>query len=282
MARRRIHRKCVSYPVCKDLRALLKKFGVPRDTVQTNCAPEEEWPCHFLVDNARLLYESILPENSEEALEFISKLFLKQEHLIDENFKRTASEPPFYCPELELDVYQPCKVSSCSFHTHNPWTLNCILFYRLRQGRDALNLNELSFLLSQDVSVLRSQLNKSFRQLSQGALKETIDRETREERITRLNPQHVCVVCERRIENKRKLVKKSGFHYCSQECANLKPPPIIKLEQEFKLPIDKILHLCVEKFSNVKYMCSALGVSASAFEAWCQKHQVKIPSAKQR
>jgi len=158
--------------------------------------------------------------------------------------------------------------------------LNCILFYRLHQGKELLSLNELAFLLGSDVGTLRANLNKSFRILSEAALKETIERDYTEELMERVHPENVCVVCEERADSKRKQVVRSGFSYCSKECAELKPPQIIRLEQKFRLPIVPILTLCVDRFSTVKHMCSALGVSAPIFIGWCVQHGVEIPVTK--
>jgi len=271
---------CPSYVVCQDLRNLLKKFHVAKEDIADLCIESDTWPCSTMAHNVRLLYNSITPATTKEVLEFITPLFAQREQLISNRFNHRSTEPPFHCPELDIDMYQPCLASSCAFHTADPWSLNCILFYRLRHERDTLNLNELSFLLDKDVGMLRSLLNRTFKQLSHGALKETIAMDGSSEIVTRVHPENVCVVCEHKVESRHKMVVKSGFTYCGKKCARYKPPQVIRLEQELESPIESVLLLCVERWANVKSMCAALGIGPSVFVDWCKRYSVEIPRTK--
>lgn len=271
---------CSSYEVCKKLKSLLIELNVAEDDVADSCGDSITWPCDSLLHNAQQLYDHVSTSNAAQVLEFIIPLFSIREQLISKHFNPHSTELPFNCPEMGIDIYQPCLVTSCAFHTSDPWALNCILFYRLRHEHDTLNLNELSFLLDKDVGYLRSTLNKTFRQLSQGALKETIAREGANELTVRVHSDTVCAVCEHKLEGRRRAIVKSGFVYCSRECVRCKPPQVIKLEQELLLPIERILDLCVQQFSSVKNMCAALGVGPSIFLRWCDHYSVEIPSSK--
>jgi len=253
---------------------------MPEEEIAASCIASDVWPCLTMLHNVRLLYDNITPATTKEVLEFITPLFAQREQLVSNRFNHRSTEPPFHCPELGIDMYQPCLVSSCAFHTEDPWSLNCILFYRLRHERDALNLNELSFLLDREVGALRSLLNRTFRQLSQGALKETIAMDSGNELVVRVHPENVCVVCEHKIESRRKMIVKSGFTYCSKGCSRYKPPQIIRLEQELELPIERVLDLCVQRWANVKSMCAALGIGPSVFTDWCTRYCVEIPRSK--
>jgi len=281
MPTKKVRHDCASYEVCQDLRNLLLKFKVPKGELTELCdTSDATWPCSAMLHYVRQLYDNISPSNATEVLEFITPLFAKREQLVSSRFDQHSGDAPFHCPELDVDMYQPCLTTSCAFHTADPWALNCILFYRLRYERDTLNLNELSFLLNKEVGVLRSILNRTFRQLSQGALKETIARDGDSELVLRVHSDNVCVVCEHKIEARRKTITKSGFTYCSKGCATYKPPQVIRMEQEFELPIERVLDLCVQRFSSVKNMCAALGVGPSVFSNWCDRYSVIIPPAK--
>jgi hypothetical protein len=276
------HKKCRSYDVCQDLRKLLKKSKVSRAEISFNCEKTDPWPCHHMYSNARLLYNSISPENSAASLDFLATLFTSPDKLIGQRFTQEANEAPFHCPDLDIDIYQPCEVKSCSFHTKNPWTLNCILFYRLRQGREVLSLNELAFLLDRDVGSLRTALNKTVRHLSSAALKETIAREAPDERSPIVLKDGLCVSCHRPVEDAPKPTTKSGYSYCSKFCVDSKPPAAVRLEQELELPIRRILSLCIDRFSSVRNMCNALGIGPTVFISWCRKNEVPIPDSKLR
>jgi len=280
MSSKKYHRGCPSYSVCKELRRKLRKFGVSKEEVRSGCDSEAPWPCSQMIENARLLYEAVSPSNAQEVLEFIEPMFATRQQLVSDRFAEDHREEPFQCPELNIDMFQPCTATSCAFYTNNPWTKNCILYYRVRHGRETLNLNELSFLLGREVSVLRASLNRTSKKLSHWAFKETIEREHLNEMVTRITPENVCVVCERKTEGKRKMLRKGGFHYCNRACVRKKPPQIIRLEQEFSLPIKRLLTLCVERFSSTKTMCAALGMGHTVFLSWCNRYGVLIPSAK--
>jgi hypothetical protein len=279
MPPKKAHRNCPSYGICVDLRKLLKKTG-GQASVEKLCEAEDEWPCRFLLKNVQTLYGAVSPENAGDVLEFVSELFARPEQMVSTQFQRNAQRSPFHCPELDIDMYQPCAVSSCTFYTDNAWTMNCILFYRLHQGKEVLSLNELSFLLGKDVGGLRASLNKAFRSLGEAALKETISRDHTNELMDRVYPENVCAVCETRMDSARAMVTRAQFHYCSDACADEKPPQILRLEQNFLLPIERIIELCVVRFSTVKHMCSALGASATTFIEWCGKYDVDLPPAK--
>ena len=282
MTVKKLRRECPSQDVCSDMCSSLLKFRLPEDFIELECPPGEDvaWPCAAMLKNARSLYNCVSPSTAVETLELIKPLFSSPEQLISSRFSQYLDDPPFHCPELNVDMYQPCLVTSCAFHTDNPWELNCILFYRLRHERDVLSLNELAFLLGHHVGVLRSRLNGIFRKLSYGALKEMIARDNVSGLAVRVCTDNVCVVCEHKIEPRRRVVVKGGFIYCGKGCSSYKPPNIIKIEQEFMLPIECLLDLCVRNFLNVKNMCSALGVGPSIFIDWCKKYCVEIPAAK--
>jgi hypothetical protein len=273
---------CISHEVCRDLHDLLIKFRLPEASVGCECPTSSDvvWPCESMMKNVRQLYDSISPANAEEVLEFIAQLFSDKAQLMSELFRQYMDKTPFHCPEIGIDVYQPCLASSCVFHTKNPWDLNCILFYRLRHERDVLSLNELAFLLGHNVGSLRSNLNRVFKRLSRIALKETIMIENLGDLVIRVQTEKVCVVCEHQIDKPHRVVVRGGFSYCGSVCSSYKPPNVIQVEQEFMLPIEILLDLCVARFSNIKNMCSALGVGSALFIEWCAKYNVVIPGSK--
>ena len=100
------------------------------------------------------------------------------------------------------------------------------------------------------------------------------------ELVVRIHPENVCVVCEHKIEARRKMIIKSGVTYCSKGCASYKPPQIIRLEQKLKLPIECVLEVCTQRWANVKSMCAALGIGPSVYVDWCTRYCVEIPQSK--
>ncbi len=271
--------KCRSRNTCDRLITMLSDANVPEGDILDTC-DEEAWPCSSMYQNSLLLFNSISTENYYEALDFISGLFTNKRSLLSPEFDPYAHTlpAPFHCPELDIDVYQSCSVDSCVFFTRHAWTKNCILHYRLRHERDTLSLNELSFLLNREVGSLRADLNKALKGLSHGALKELIASENVEDMVTRIEADRVCVVCEKRSPERTRIINKSNLTYCSQECYRYKPPNVIRVEKEFSLPIEKVLELCVERFANIRNMCSAVGVGQAVFLDMCARYNVRLPT----
>jgi len=268
---------CRSRNTCGRITAMLLEAGVPEEDVLDIC-DGSSWPCSSMYKNALLLFGSISVDNYYEVLEFISGLFTNKRVLLSQEFDPYSNDlpSPFHCPEIDIDFYQPCSVDSCVFFTKNPWTKNCILYYRLRHEKETLSLNELSFLLGREVGSLRADINKALKGLSHGALKEVIASENIEDMVTRIEADRVCVVCEKRIPERTRMINKSNLVYCSQECYKYKPPNVIRIEKDFNLPIDKVLELCSQRFLNIRNMCSAVGVGQAVFLDMCSRYNVVI------
>jgi len=269
---------CKSYQTCEELLELLRANGFGEDASPL-CDGTGEWPCTSMVENARILYTSVTPDNVKDTLIFVSKLFKDKSALHKKDMQELTKDAEFSCPEIGIDIYQPCSVTSCSFYTDNAWTNNCILCYRLRYGHEMLSLNDLSVLLKVDVVTLRTQLNKSLKSLSHGALKETIAQDGADEMITHLDVDRVCSVCEKTIPDEQVPLVKADFTYCGDDCYRYKPPVVLRIERDFGLPISSVLTLCIKKFSNLKSMSSAVGVGQPVFLNLCSRYSVDVPSS---
>jgi hypothetical protein len=269
---------CKSYQTCEELLELLQATGFGEDASPL-CNGEGEWPCEGMIANARLLYTSVKPDTVKDTLIFVSKLFKDKSALYQKDMQELTKDAEFSCPEMGIDIYQPCSVTSCAFYTDNEWTNNCILCYRLRYGHEMLSLNDLSVLLKVDVVSLRTLLNKSLKSLSHGALKETIAQDGADEMITYLDVDRVCSVCETPIPDGTAPLVKSNFTYCSDECYRYKPPVVLRIERDFGLPISNVLNLCIKKFSNLKSMASAIGVGQPVFLNLCSRYGVVVPTS---
>jgi len=271
---------CQAYPICSELVQLLENHGYS-DQLTPLCdgaGSSKAWPCDGMVSNARLLYSVVSPENFKEVLRFVSRLFTDKSSLYNKDMQELTKDAEFSCPELGVDIHQPCSVTTCAFYTDNSWTKNCILCYRLRYRHENLSLNDLSVLLKRDAVSLRTQINKTIKGLSHGALKETIIQDGADQLITHLDVDRVCGVCEKSIPIDKYPLIKGGFCYCSDLCYKYKPPVVLKIERDFGLPIPNVLQLCIKKFSNLKSMANAIGVGQPVFTNLCQKYNIDIPS----
>lgn len=270
--------QCAAVGQCTQMRDLLLEGGAEDEQIESCPSGDAAWPCSAMVGNARLLYKLVSPRMASKTIRFVTDLFGDPAQVFKQNVKRLLAESPFHCPDIDIDIHQPCQVSSCEFFTPNRWTRNCILYYRVRHDRDLLSLNELAFLRHIDVNTLRSQINKTIKTLGHGALKETIVQEGVSSQVTHLKVDKICVVCEKSVASRGRQIVRSGLTYCSRACYRKKPPVVVGIEQDFGLPIKKVLELCVSKFASIKNMCGALNVGQGVFLDLCKRYDVDISS----
>ncbi len=283
---------CLYWPINKKIRAVLRRAGVPKNELalceeQHSCSHRDA--CPALLFNARLLYDTLPAEHSQRTMQLVTKMLDEDEVLHDSFHPKTSFKNSFYCPELKITMYQPCSVTSCSFHTNNYWCRNCILVYLIKHGsnehrakkRTYLSYNELTFLLNMPTSLLRSRLSNALKKLRSGALKTQILKSSETGLISRVLVQGVCPVCETRVPKSlpTRVVKKR-LTYCSPRCLEFKPPRVISLENEFNFPIERILEFCVDNFSSTSLMASALRVSHPTFLGFCKTYGIEVQASK--
>jgi len=271
---------CPAHQECVKLAELLKSLAVVYDSVDAHtstCLDRTAWPCEVMLKNARSLYLSVDRSNYETVFQYLVGLFSDKTMLLDYYVGDSLDKFSFTCPDIGIEIRQPCAVASCAFFSTNSWFKNCILYYRLRHERDVLSVNELSFLLNRDSTSVRSSISKTIQLLGGHALKDFITHESISGASRRLPAvARVCSVCETSIPEGDRGVVRGGFCYCSVGCVGVKPPTALKLEREFSLPINKILSICVSKFSSVKAMCSALSIGQSVFLSLCSRYDVAV------
>jgi len=231
-----------------------------------------EWPCPNLIKNTREIFSVLTPDQSRPVLELLQELSPKK--LPIRSSKSLLTEEPFPCPEIGIDVYQPCQVRSCAFFTDHPWTRNCLLYYRVRQEVNGLSVSELAFLMNRSVGAIRKSLTATMKMVRKAALKETIHLQG-ESVVTRLEPVNICIVCEKEIEKLSR--RTTRYAYCGDACYIFKPPFMIDLEKEFGLPIDRLLKVCVNNFRSMKAIAQALDITPSKLQHIAKRYLVALP-----
>ena len=285
MSPRKLKPECTFRPLYEAVVELLLQEGLKRKDLgfcQKRPDHPDTCPCPGLLKNLLLLYNHLPSEQSSDVLEFLSYAF-DESYIFHDNFHpRYLAKNSFHCPELGITMYQPCGVTSCSFHAaQRPWSGNCILLYLVKQSdenqdkkRTALSYNELTILLDTPTSDLRKALNNALRKLRQSVLKNHIEQENKTDRQYRLLSSSVCPVCEKSIFDDG--VIKRGVAYCSEICCAFKPPIILRVEQDFGLPIQHILQFCVDNFSSFNLMCDSVGLSKDVFRYYCDVYNIEV------
>jgi len=266
---------CTYRNICEALRNHLLQLGVAEDLIETTC--NRRHPCAAAHTNIQLVARHLNVDNAGLVEEFVKGVFNGQLPIdtsagaLDQIFYRS----PFYCSELDAEIRQPCTVCSCAYWTNHSWARNCILYYRIDQHRDALDIKELAFLLDELAPELRRRANTVLAEMRRWALHTKID----QIEFVQPSPEIVkdaCVVCGSLPE--KAPIYRQGFLYCSAACLENIPPLELRIEEEFHLPIQRILQICADSFAARRPMCHALNVTAKQLEKLCVRHNISSDS----
>ena len=169
-------------------------------TIAQDC--DGEGPCQSVFDNVMQVQHHLNVDNAKHVEEFLRQRYGGRLPIDSTNstLKQVFDRQPFDCPELSIKVRQPCRVRSCAYWTNHAWTRNCILFYRVDQGRVGLDLKELIFLLDQTATELRKRTNSILAEMRRWAL-----RNKTQDRVEDA-PELIEPLSERELEILRSLV----------------------------------------------------------------------------
>lgn len=262
--------ECASIEFCSDLKRVLSNVGAA-DDIDDTCSDTNV--CEAVIHNCRVLVDRTDPDTFDVVLEFLQKLHGGKLPL---DSGQVASnlilrEPPFRCPELDIDIHQPCRVGSCAFHTDYVWSRNCILAYLVDHKRDELDVKELTFLTGHTTAEVKQIQKMAMQHLREIVLR---DRVKDEDRVDQQFTDDTCCYCSEILKETYRDV--DGLLYCSQACYKLKPPIDFELERNFGLPVDRILEISVQCFAALKPVTHALGVSLPQLRQICDRYCVDI------
>ena len=262
--------KCPTRRLCSALRRVLRQLDA--DAVPPEFSCTGQYPCSVATDTALQIYHAINPENVELVGEAIRRIFRGTLPIDRSTVAMTLAlrKAPFVCPEIGIEIRQPCTVQSCTFWTPNTFTRNCIVYYMQEYDRDGLDLKELTILLGDATGSVRKRINDVIAQTQHHALL----LKTRQVAQEIPAPETLlCPTCGNAVEQ---AVMQGGQTYCSEACVPLRPPLELALEQEFKLPIDRILDVCLNNFFALRHMCHALNVTTKQFFQLCEDHHIDV------
>jgi hypothetical protein len=217
----------------------MRRVGVHATSIDITCSNNK--PCESVYENTRVLAQHIDAKNACVVAEFVRDTFKGDVPIdtTDTALDRMLKSAAFQCPELHIDVYQPCTVRSCAFWTPNQWTRNCMLAYRVEHARDTLDLRELSFLLDESVSSIRTQMSHAVADARKWALVTKIEREEKPELVVG-----------------------------GEAAAEL--PELSTIRAKFGLSPRRVVKIALESFATLKSAAQALGIAPEKFKAICE------------
>jgi len=262
--------KCHLHKTCQQLYDLVRTLGAtPR--LLPGC--QQDGVCQAAVENAELLSQQLSPDNATQVTVFLRDVF-HGDLPIDQSavaLKQTLEQEPFYCGEIDVEIRQPCGVTSCTYWSDTPWTRNCILFYLLDHHRAVLDIKELAFLLGRQIGELRRHTNNITAELRHWALKRKTAQQD-DQLPVRIVESASCAVCGAELDETP--IYRHGFCYCSEECIDKKPPLDLRIEQDFRLPIERVLQICVDSFAALRPICHALSVKTRELDDLCLRYDI--------
>ena len=269
--------RCILKRDCSQLYELLRRIGVDESSIARECGVEG--PCQAVFDNMLLVMHNLNVDNAQHVSDFLKARYEGRLPIDSSSstLKQIFDLRPFQCPELDIKIRQPCQVHSCSYWTNHSWTRNCIMFYRIDQGRDSLDRKELTFLLDQTSTEIQKRINLVLAEMRRWALRnKTLDND-QDPAPSAPEPtmEDCCMVCAAPID--KGAIHKQGFRYCGRECYNQKPPLDFRIEQEFhQMPVARVLRICIDSFAAKRPMCHALNVTSKQLDDLCNRYPVGI------
>jgi len=220
----------------------MRRIGIHLNSIDTTCTGG--FPCETVHENTRVLAQHVDSKNAEVLAQFIKSLF-QNNVPIDKTataLDRMLHSAPFHCPEIQIDIYQPCTVKSCSFWSPNQWARNCILCYRVDQSRDMLDNKELAILLNKNIGDIRAGVIKAIGEARTCALAARLEKEEAEPEIE-LN-------------------------------ADVVPTELDVIRANFNLSPLRVLKIACDTFATIKSAAQALNISPDRFKSLCDFFQL--------
>jgi hypothetical protein len=262
--------KCRIRHRCRTISRLLRRLDPDAVSELQQC--DAKAPCQQAVDTALMVHHHINPENAELVGAAIQKIF-DGKLPIDQttNSLVVLQKPPFMCPEIGLEIRQPCSVQSCSFWTDKSWTRNCILYYMHERDRDSLDLKEMTILLGDATGSIRKRLNDLVVQVRRNAMM----LKTQQAAQDMVEPENsACATCG--VEISGTPVLHGDVLYCSETCAPVRSSVELQLEADFHLPAARVLAICMSNFFGLRHICHALNITTKQFQRLCADHEIDI------
>lgn len=256
---------------CRELHNLLRRLDQENEPFRC----KDVSPCDYAFRTIKLVAKLVNVGTVDEIENSLKKIN-KNNLPIDQDRQSLDfifQEDPFFCPEIDTEVRQPCKVKSCAYWTDQPWARNCTWYYRLNWHRDILENSELAFLLDlppnsvvKRVHTIIAQLRRNFLQ-SATAAERTDSVEVASEKI-------FCTGCGAELVDAEKTHYKKGYLYCAKKCVELKHPTEARIESDFGLPIKRVLEICADSFVGKRPICHALSITSRQLEQICESNSV--------
>lgn len=174
------------------------------------------------------------------------------------------------CQVHNEPIRTSCGLKGCVFWTGYPNVHNCSLVYMAKHDIESLKPIDIGMLKGIPANKVSRSLAKATTLMRNDTLKIS-NQAAVEPKFVTLGGMDVCYNCEAPItgRNRRTSVdvriprQKERVHYCTQECADEKPPQYVAAEMSCRTDIKTIVAWAVKKYSTLGGLEQALGMNRS-------------------
>lgn len=244
---------CLLKGFCTVLAKQLHDIGVEATAISSEC--QDAFPCEAVLENSRLLFQHVDQGNAAVISAFVRQLFPDTPVTpTDTTADFLLHQQPFYCQELDIQIYQPCSVKSCAFWTANSWTRNCILDYRVNHVKDLLDVKDLAFLMGLGLPGARQKVNDAIAAARYWALKNRLSAVADAEAAGIAEPEEIVVSTELSAES----VLEEAIHV------------------RFGIGAARVLRIAAQAFASVKSAAQAIDIPPDRFLTLCMQHGIVV------
>lgn len=262
---------CALKRPCRELHQLLEK--IEDEKIPFRCSGSS--PCEYAFNLAKSVAQAVNVDSAQEIEETIKKINKNQLPIESSRqaLELVFNEDPFYCPELQADIWQPCQVRSCTYWADKPWTRNCIWYYKHSWHRDVLENSELAFLLDVSSSMILKRVHLIVAKLRRNFVRSAAA-SLRDPTTQNSSDAPRCTGCGALIQDKNAHHYRKGYIYCSRDCVKKKPPVEARIEDDFSLPLERVLQICLESFVGKRPICHALEITGPQLDEILARHEL--------
>ncbi len=124
-----------------------------------------------------------------------------------------------------------------------------------QQGVEILSADEIAFLYRRPPGRVKKALDEALLKLRATAIEQQLPRQFRV-----VETDRACCVCESAVDDVPRSLRLERHVYCSRDCRDHTPPPLVALEISRGLPIAKILEWTFHHYRTLPLAEQALGI----------------------
>jgi hypothetical protein len=191
--------------------------------------------------------------------------------------------PEATCPLTGLPIIGPCSRTDCRYYVSYQWSQNCLSNYLCQTATSKthttlLKNEEIAFLYQLPLEQVGAIYDRAMQQLRSVTITRAQEEgELPEKSFSFLSTKEVCCVCESFVtrgldDSYVTMTDGVTLAYCSQECRDEKPPPVISLEYRFGIEAESVVQWALHRFQTMSAFEHATGIPRTVLQQMCDRN----------